>query len=151
MAKQQHRGAYPPDWPEIARSVKDDAGWQCIRCAHPHDPASGHTLTVHHLDCDKSNVRWWNLLALCQRCHLYIQGKVVLTRPWVLSHSEWFKPYVAAWYAFRYLGEELTRDQTTARLDELLVIERNRVFFDDQHCFTASLIDARNEVAHAGH
>lgn len=33
-------------------------------------------LTVHHLDGDKLNCRWWNLAALCQRCHLSIQGRV---------------------------------------------------------------------------
>jgi hypothetical protein len=139
--RQQHRGAYPDTWTEIARAVKDEADWCCIRCGHPHDAPAGYTLTVHHLDCDKGNVRWWNLLALCQRCHLYVQGKVVLARPWVLSHSEWFKPYVAAWYAHRYLGEDLSREETMARMDELLVVERNRVFFDDRVGYTCSMID----------
>jgi hypothetical protein len=32
-------------------------------------------LTVHHLDSDKENLAWWNLPALCQVCHLAIQGK----------------------------------------------------------------------------
>lgn len=30
-------------------------------------------LTVHHLDGIKYNRAWWNLAALCQVCHLYIQ------------------------------------------------------------------------------
>jgi len=81
-------------------------------------------LTVHHLDGDKRNCRWWNLLALCQRCHLSIQGKVnpAQTYPW--EHSEWFKPYAAGLYAHSYLGEDLTRKQVEARLDELLALER---------------------------
>jgi hypothetical protein len=41
--------------------------------------------------------------------------------PW--PHSEWFKPYAAGWYAWSYLGEELTREETLARLDELLALE----------------------------
>ena len=58
---------YPPDWDEIARQVKDAAGWRCEHCQAPHDPASGHTLTVHHLDGNPMNCDWDNLVALCQR------------------------------------------------------------------------------------
>jgi hypothetical protein len=117
-------GAYPPDWPEIAKAVKDAASWRCVRCDHPHDIDAGYMLTVHHLDLDKSNCRWWNTIALCQRCHLRIQGKVDLSRPWVMAvHSAWFEPYVAGWYAWRYLGEDLDRDEVEARLQELLALE----------------------------
>jgi hypothetical protein len=81
-------------------------------------------LTVHHLDGDKRNCRWWNLAALCQRCHLTIQGRVHLHRVWPWEHSEWFKPYAAGWYAFAYLGEDLSREEVEARMDELLALER---------------------------
>jgi hypothetical protein len=80
-------------------------------------------LTVHHLDQDKANCRWWNLVALCQRCHLLIQRKVVMGRPWAYDHSEWFKPYAAAFYAFKYLGEDLSREEVMARMPELLALE----------------------------
>lgn len=79
-------------------------------------------LTVHHLDEVKLNCRWWNLAALCQRCHLTIQGRVKLHRPYFLEHSEWFRPYVAGYYALRFLGEELDRAAVLARLDELLAL-----------------------------
>jgi len=46
---------YPPNWPDIARRIKDNAGGACERCRHPHDPTNGYTLTVHHLDGDKAN------------------------------------------------------------------------------------------------
>jgi hypothetical protein len=92
--------------------------------------ASGHEvdsrwriLTVHHLTMDKSDLRWWNLASLCQRCHLQIQGKVQMARVYPWPHSEWFKPYAAGWYAWAYLGEELTRAETEGRLDELLALE----------------------------
>ena len=120
-------GAYPPDWKDFARTVKDAAGWRCVRCDHPHDPAAGYCLTVHHATMakDEPYAHWWAFLALCQRCHLSIQHTVVLERPWVmLPHSEWFKPYVAGFYAHKYLGEVLTREEVTARLDELLQLER---------------------------
>lgn len=81
-------------------------------------------LTVHHLDGDKLNCRWWNLAALCQRCHLTIQGKVKMHQTYPWEHSEWFRPYAAGYYAFTYLGEDLTRLQTVLRIDELLALER---------------------------
>lgn len=92
-------GKYPANWEEIAREVKQAVGWKCVRCQHPHDPKAGYCLTVHHLTGEKHNCRWWNVCPLCQRCHLHIQAKVVMHRQWMLPHSEWFKPYVAGYYA----------------------------------------------------
>jgi len=85
---------YPPDWPEIACDIKDAADWKCERCGHAHDPAAGYTLTVHHLDMNKANCADWNLAALCQRCHLRIQGKVDFEQQYMLPHSEWMRPHV---------------------------------------------------------
>lgn len=80
-------------------------------------------LTVHHLTGDKADLRWWNLAALCQRCHLTIQGRVQMARVYPWPHSEWFRPYAAGWYAWAYLGEEIDREQAEVRLDELLALE----------------------------
>lgn len=80
-------------------------------------------LTVHHLDEDKLNCRWWNLAALCQRCHLRMQRAVVMGRPYHYEHSEWFKPYAAGFYAWKYLGEDIERAETLERLPELLALE----------------------------
>lgn len=107
-----------------ATAVKDAAGWRCIRCDHPHDVDAGRVLTVHHIDMDKANCRWWNLVALCQACHLSVQARVVIERPWIFEHSEWFKPYAAGYYAAVIFSEELTRDQVDGRLEELLALER---------------------------
>ena len=114
---------YSEDWPRIARSTKTEARWRCIRCDHPHDVESHHVLTVHHWDGDKSNNRWWNLMALCQRCHLSIQGRVDPNQAFMFEHTPWCKPYAAAFYAWKYLGEELNREDTMARLDDLLCLE----------------------------
>jgi hypothetical protein len=120
-------GLYPDGWPAFAIKLKDEAGWACVRCGHPHDPASGHTLTVHHgtMAKDEPFEHWWAFWVLCQRCHLAIQARVDLNRPWVMGeHSEWFRPFAAGWYAYRYLGENLSRPEVMARLDELLALER---------------------------
>lgn len=121
--------AYPDNWKDLAREVKEGAGWKCVRCGVAHDPAvHADVLTVHHADMNPSNSAWWNLLPLCARCHLSIQGRVDIDRPWVMQeHTPWFRPYVAAFYAWKYLGEELTREETEARLDELLALERAAV------------------------
>lgn len=143
----EHRGEYPPNWEQIARDVKWDATWRCIRCRHPFyntdnrvlacDPicdrarckaqviaARGgqHNFTVHHLDGDKANCAWWNLLALCNSCHLTIQAKVIPDRPYLWEHAEWFKPYVAGFYASYYGGQQLERAEVMADLERYLVL-----------------------------
>lgn len=124
--RQHDIGEYPVDWQAIAQATKEAAGWRCIRCGHANDVESGHVLTVHHLDADKSNCHWWNLAALCQRCHLSIQGRVIMARTWMLPHSEWFKPYVAGYYAF-HEGLPDDREYVTGHIDELIDIGCGRM------------------------
>lgn len=109
---------YPDNWNEIAQACKGAAQWRCVRCGHRHDPKGvlscddhcdttrhlggpyrPRCLTVHHIDGRKDNCRWRNLAALCQICHLHIQGKVKVERIYLFEHSDWFKPYVAGYYA----------------------------------------------------
>lgn len=138
-------GKYPDTWQEIASQCKDAASWRCVRCGHPHSTPSNpvpcddqcdierhggklndgrqRVLTVHHLDGDKSNCEWWNMAALCQVCHLVIQAKVIMERPFLMfPHSEWFVPYVAGYYAWHYLGQNISRDEAINRAGELLAL-----------------------------
>jgi hypothetical protein len=85
--------------------------------------AAWRILTVHHLNGRKHDLRWWNLAALCQRCHLYIQRKVIMERVFPFEHTEWFKPHAAGWYAYAYLGQDITRAEAVERMDELLALE----------------------------
>jgi transcriptional regulator with XRE-family HTH domain len=55
---------------------------------------------VHHFDGDKDNNRWWNLMALCNSCHLKIQSSVIPERVWLFEHSEWARPYIGGFYAW---------------------------------------------------
>ena len=91
-------GEYPWNWDRIAHRVKRFWGWRCERCGHPNAPAVGRTLTVHHLDGDKSNCRPWNLAALCQVCHLQIQAKVAWYQYYPFEHTPWMQ-----WHWNRYV------------------------------------------------
>ena len=64
---------YPENWRDIAKQVKEDASWRCVKCGHVHDSKTGYVLTVHHLNGVKEDCRLSNLIAVCQRCHLRMQ------------------------------------------------------------------------------
>jgi hypothetical protein len=98
MGQPEIKGEYPADWRDIARRVKDDAGWKCVRCRHEHAPTVGRCLTVHHFDGDKGNCARWNLMALCQACHLSVQGRVNPAVPIMFDPSTWSMPYIAGLY-----------------------------------------------------
>lgn len=70
----RNKDGYPDNWPEIAQAMKNWANWKCEHCGTSHDPTTGYCLTVHHLDGNKMNCSWTNLLVCCQRCHLHIQS-----------------------------------------------------------------------------
>ncbi len=68
--------AYPTDWVEIARGVKEAAGWRCQKCGkqcyRPGEPVTDRrrVLTVHHRNHRPMDCRPENLIALCAPCHL---------------------------------------------------------------------------------
>jgi 5-methylcytosine-specific restriction endonuclease McrA len=112
-------GEYPPEWEILAYAIKQAARWRCVRCNHIHAPEHGRMLTVHHIDLNKSNCAWWNLVALCQKCHLQIQHKIVIERLWMFEHKEWFKPYAAGYYADT-IGLSTLPDEIYEKRDEIL-------------------------------
>ncbi len=93
--RNHNRGKYPPHWTRIARRVKRIHGNKCERCKSLN--VEGRILTVHHLDGDKSNCALWNLVALCQVCHLQIQAKVCWDQAWLGDHTDWMR-----WHIERY-------------------------------------------------
>lgn len=114
-------GQYAADGKAVRRAARERAGNKCIRCGSP--SVTGRILTTHHFDGNKSNDEWWNLLALCQVCHLQIQGKVDPEQPYFLEHSDWLKPYVAGFYAHKYEGLNISWEEAMMRMDELLAYE----------------------------
>jgi hypothetical protein len=132
-------GEYIPERKALHNAVRASVGNRCIRCGHPAgdtfakrsdcDDRCTHPrdnklriLTVHHLTGAKDDNRWWNLLALCQGCHLTIQGRVIPERPWLLEHTAWFKPYVAGFYAAYYGGVDVSREEVDMDLDRYLAM-----------------------------
>lgn len=81
--------SYPANWDKIAVDIKTRAGWCCENCGHPNSHKSGHVLTVHHLDGNKGNCEYDNLVALCQRCHLSIQARYVPGQLWLFDPPVW--------------------------------------------------------------
>jgi 5-methylcytosine-specific restriction endonuclease McrA len=101
--KNKHK--YPPNWKEIAFKVKERAGFKCEACLNPHGK-SPYVLTVDHvIDHDPANVEDWNLVALCQRCHLRRQGM----RPLPKTKEE----------AIRRLRQRYEAEQAQLRLEGL--------------------------------
>lgn len=127
MSLRRFTGEYAADGKATRRAAREAAGNKCIRCGHVHCVASGHVLTTHHFDGNKANDAWWNLMALCQRCHLRVQNRVDPRIPFFLPHSEWAKPYIAGFYAHKYEGKLITREEAMERLDELLAYELKAV------------------------
>ena len=85
---------YPENWNEIATGAKDSVSWICIRCDHPHDVKHGYVMTVHHFDGDKANCEWWNLIPLCQRCHLSVQARMDWSKTTSKNCPVWLLPYM---------------------------------------------------------
>lgn len=83
------RGEYPDNWNQIAFEIKEKADWCCENCNQKHDPENGYCLTVHHLDRDKCNCEYSNLVALCQRCHLIIQAKYLPGQLFMFDTPAW--------------------------------------------------------------
>jgi len=104
--------SYPATWQrgDIQREIYARAGWRCEHCGaqfapgdtrHPtitNRDGKPRILTVHHINGDPSDCRYENLVALCQRCHLHVQG---VWKPGGVLPAHWPQP--PAWVRERGL------------------------------------------------
>jgi len=120
--------SFAPDG--IPSTVHQGMNWGSLIAEGYLFDAQWRILTVHHLNGVKHDCRWWNLVSLCQVCHLKVQGRVRMEQVYPHPHSTWFKPYAAAYYAWAYLDQELTREEVTERMDELLALELDPSYRD---------------------
>lgn len=65
---------YPWDWSFIATEAKRKAGYKCQNCSRAPDSPGNPVITVHHKDHNPLNNDETNLIVLCARCHLQIEG-----------------------------------------------------------------------------
>ena len=93
---------------------KQAAHYHCECCQHPHEPATNHTLTAAHLDGNPGNNASYNLAALCQRCHLHLEGYNPFAGvtednyDYVLTHCErWFIPHLKGYIRNQTWGHHL--------------------------------------------
>jgi len=76
----ERKKLYPPNWTEISILIRRLAGDKCELCdvknrtEHP-VTKSKVVLTVHHCDFNPANNEVYNLLCLCQRCHVRMDKK----------------------------------------------------------------------------
>jgi hypothetical protein len=82
------KNEYPEEWKDgtIQKAIAQNMGYHCEHCQAPIDPSTGytigkprrdgreHVIAIHHIDGDKANCDWTNLLYCCQACHLEVQG-----------------------------------------------------------------------------
>ena len=72
---------YPNNWKEIAKKIKEHAGWKCEQCGKqcrkPGEKFDTHknTLTVAYLNHTPEDIRPENLKAMCAPCHLRYDAK----------------------------------------------------------------------------
>lgn len=59
---------YPEDWEWLKKEIRERDGWRCVRCRIP-EVALPRKLSVHHINRDKSDSDWSNLVSLCNSCH----------------------------------------------------------------------------------
>lgn len=101
---------YSDNWPEIAKRIKDEAGWKCEACHSANSVVGWRVLTVHHLDGDIENDEDWNLAALCQRCHLSVQSWFVFGQESIFNVPNWLIPHIEGWEASRCLSKTTFSD-----------------------------------------
>jgi 5-methylcytosine-specific restriction endonuclease McrA len=85
---------YPKDWKKISKAVIEKAGNRCKLCnAKNHEPhwktGSEVVLTVHHIQDDLYNCSKYNLIALCQRCHLILDLEKHVSKKTKIDKNYW--------------------------------------------------------------
>lgn len=87
---------YPKDWKLISKAIIEHAQNKCELCGaenyKPHwKTGSKVVLTVHHIDHNKKNSSRYNLIALCQRCHLRLDLERHHSKRFKINKKYWIE------------------------------------------------------------
>jgi len=85
---------YPKEWKKISKAVIEKANNCCKLCPSanykPHwKTGSKVVLTVHHIDGNINNNSKYNLIALCQRCHLILDLELHIGKRTKINKKYW--------------------------------------------------------------
>jgi 5-methylcytosine-specific restriction endonuclease McrA len=85
---------YPKEWKIISKAIIKKQDNKCYLCPaenyKPHwKTGSKVILTVHHIDGNKKNSSKYNLIALCQRCHLRLDLERHLSKRIKIDKKYW--------------------------------------------------------------
>lgn len=96
----ERKKLYPKNWKMISPWVRNKAGQMCEICdavnGYPHPVTKSKVvLTVHHMDFDPTNNEEYNLIALCQRCHIRLDKKF---KAWRRKNDSQIKQEKESWH-----------------------------------------------------
>jgi hypothetical protein len=125
------KDGYPPEWhATIKHAVREEAGHRCVRCLHPYVKGAGRWSPCDEQCNHNGPVRCLSGPGGWQPDHIVPAGDLGDDAGWHVRHGNALvaeyrilRPYVAGYYAWTYLGEDLDRAETLARVDELLALE----------------------------
>ena len=85
---------YPKDWNLISKAIIKKQNGICYFCPaenyKPHwKTGSKVILTTHHIDGDLKNSSRYNLIALCQRCHLRLDMEKHFSKRVKIDKNYW--------------------------------------------------------------
>lgn len=78
---------YPIEWNEpLRRRIRQRDGNRCVLCGRTEDDV-GRQLSVHHIDYDKNNTAWGNLVSLCTEHHIMTNANRTWWSYWLPRYS----------------------------------------------------------------
>ena len=147
---------YLANWTEIARAVKQAAGYRCNRCDRQCLPAANSyrhldlslrralSAQVHHLDGNPSNNHSSNLVVLCAGCHLRLHRHRIVPTPGRLS----LKLKLPANHRPRRSPKrrQLAFNDLIARLPRLSMTSNEQLELNIQVSIHRTVIDERDRI-----
>lgn len=89
---------YPKGWKQVKKEIRIRDNNRCMRCGRAREEFK-RALSVHHIDADKSNINFNNLITLCDHvsgsCHGLTRGKEEL-------FAEGFRSILKRLYGYEY-------------------------------------------------